>query len=104
MFRARARSASAHAGTPRPPPLAATLADGVAEPRVGVGAAASPGARILTVVLGSLCASFLNAASNALNQIYDLEIDRVNKPNRPLVTGALSWLRHAFRFTRFVIA
>jgi 4-hydroxybenzoate polyprenyltransferase len=45
---------------------------------------------ILTVVLGSLCASFMNAASNAINQIYDLDIDRLNKPNRPLVTGALS--------------
>ncbi len=53
---------------------------------------------ILTVVLGSLCASFMNAASNAINQIYDLEIDRINKPKRPLVTGALS-LRQAWRFT-----
>lgn len=53
---------------------------------------------ILTVALGSLCASFLNAASNAINQIYDLEIDRVNKPNRPLVTGELS-LREAWGFT-----
>lgn len=53
---------------------------------------------ILTIVLGSLCASFMNAASNAINQIYDLEIDRVNKPNRPLVTGELS-LREAWVFT-----
>lgn len=53
---------------------------------------------VLTVVLGSLCASFLNAASNALNQIYDLEIDRVNKPSRPLVTGEIS-LRSAWRVT-----
>jgi len=45
---------------------------------------------ILTVALGSLCASFLNAGSNALNQITDLEIDRINKPKRPLVTGELS--------------
>lgn len=45
---------------------------------------------LLTVALGSLCASFLNAASNAINQIYDLEIDRVNKPTRPLVTGEMS--------------
>ncbi|HSN85433.1 MAG TPA: UbiA family prenyltransferase, partial [Thermoanaerobaculia bacterium] len=44
---------------------------------------------LLTIILGSLCASFMNAASNAINQIYDLEIDRLNKPNRPLVTGAL---------------
>lgn len=59
---------------------------------------------ILTVALGSLCASLLNAASNAINQIYDLEIDRINKPDRPLVTGELSmregwiftWLCYAF--------
>ena len=56
------------------------------------------GAMVLTVVLGSLCASFLNAASNAINQIYDLEIDRINKPSRPLVTGELS-MRHAWRLT-----
>jgi 4-hydroxybenzoate polyprenyltransferase len=53
---------------------------------------------VLTVILGSLCASFMNAASNAINQIYDLEIDRVNKPARPLVTGELS-LREAWAFT-----
>jgi geranylgeranylglycerol-phosphate geranylgeranyltransferase len=45
---------------------------------------------LLTVTLGSVCASFLNAANNSLNQIYDLEIDRVNKPSRPLVTGEIS--------------
>src|ERR1700720_2508234 len=58
---------------------------------------------VATVTLGSLCASLMNAASNAINQIYDLEIDRLNKPNRPLVTGALtrgeawrfSWLLYA---------
>ena len=45
---------------------------------------------MLTIALGSLCASFLNAASNVINQIYDLEIDRINKPKRPLVTGEVS--------------
>ncbi|MFZ2490295.1 MAG: UbiA family prenyltransferase [Thermoanaerobaculia bacterium] len=53
---------------------------------------------VLTVALGSLCASFLNAASNAINQIYDLEIDRINKPKRPLVTGEIS-MRGAWIFT-----
>ena len=53
---------------------------------------------ILTVVLGSLCASFLNAASNAINQIADLEIDRINKPARPLVTGVMS-MRSAWNTT-----
>src|SRR2546430_949485 len=53
---------------------------------------------VMTVVLGSICASFLNAASNGINQIYDLEIDRINKPSRPLVTGELS-MRQAWTFT-----
>ncbi len=42
------------------------------------------------ILLGSLCAALLNAASNAINQIYDLENDRVNKPARPLVTGEIT--------------
>jgi len=45
---------------------------------------------VLTVALGSLCASAMNAASNIINQIADLEIDRRNKPERPLVTGEVS--------------
>jgi len=53
---------------------------------------------VATVGLGSLCAAFLNAANNSINQIYDLEIDRVNKPRRPLVTGAVS-LHDAWTFT-----
>ena len=43
-------------------------------------------------------AAVLNAASNAINQIYDLEIDRVNKPKRPLTSGRLS-MRDAWIFT-----
>jgi geranylgeranylglycerol-phosphate geranylgeranyltransferase len=58
---------------------------------------------ILTVALGSICAAFLNAANNTLNQIYDLEIDRINKPNRLLVTGAVS-IREAWVFTWIMYA
>jgi 4-hydroxybenzoate polyprenyltransferase len=61
------------------------------------------GSVIMTVVLGSVCAAFLNAANNSLNQIYDLEIDRINKPKRPLVTGELS-LRQAWIFTWIMYA
>lgn len=43
-----------------------------------------------TVLLGSACAGLLNAASNAINQVYDIENDRINKPGRPLVTGEIS--------------
>jgi len=48
------------------------------------------GSVLAGVVLGSLCAAFLNAASNGINQVYDLEIDRKNKPARPLVSGAMT--------------
>jgi 4-hydroxybenzoate polyprenyltransferase len=53
---------------------------------------------LLPVVWGSLMAATLNAASNAINQIYDLEIDRVNKPKRPLPAGTLS-MGEAWGFT-----
>src|SRR5947209_12895249 len=53
---------------------------------------------VATVALGSLCASLMNAASNAINQIYDLEIDRLNKPGWPLLTGSLC-RAEAWRFS-----
>ena len=53
---------------------------------------------LLYPVIGLTMAAVLNAASNALNQIYDLEIDRVNKPKRPLPSGRLS-IHDAWIFT-----
>ena len=53
---------------------------------------------LLYPFIGLVMAAVLNAASNALNQIYDLEIDRINKPRRPLPSGRLS-LRDAWTFT-----
>ncbi len=57
------------------------------------------------MLLGAMMAAFLNAASNAVNQIYDLELDRVNKPARPLPAGTMS-MREAWRITigLFVVA
>ncbi len=52
----------------------------------------------LPVIFGTLMAAVLNAANNAINQIYDLDIDRVNKPKRPLPSGALA-LSEAWTFT-----
>jgi 4-hydroxybenzoate polyprenyltransferase len=44
----------------------------------------------LNLILGTLMAATLNAGSNGLNQIHDLEVDRVNKPGRPLPSGRMS--------------
>ena len=54
-------------------------------------------------LVGLTMAAVLNAASNALNQIYDLEIDRVNKPARPLPSGRMP-LSSAWTFTMITYA
>lgn len=56
---------------------------------------------VVTVALGSLCAALLNAASNTLNQIADLEADRVNKPQRPIPSGRVS-IGQAWRLSLFL--
>jgi 4-hydroxybenzoate polyprenyltransferase len=53
---------------------------------------------MIAPVLGATMAALLNAGNNALNQIYDLDIDRVNKPKRPLPSGRLS-IAQAWVFT-----
>ncbi len=60
---------------------------------------------LVAPVTGAVMAALLNAGNNALNQIYDLEIDRVNKPKRPLPSGRLS-IAQAWVFTHitYVIA
>ena len=54
-------------------------------------------------LLGAAMAAVLNAGNNALNQIYDLEIDRINKPKRPLTSGRLT-IAQAWRFTNVCYA
>ena len=53
---------------------------------------------LLPGFIGAIMAAVFNAGSNALNQIYDLDIDRINKPNRPLPSGRMS-TRAAWVFT-----
>jgi 4-hydroxybenzoate polyprenyltransferase len=38
-------------------------------------------------IVAAVCAAFIQGASNIFNQLYDLEIDRINKPDRPIVSG-----------------
>jgi len=44
----------------------------------------------LKIGLGTLMAAVLNAASNTLNQVTDLEADRINKPGRPIPSGRVA--------------
>ncbi|MEX1138517.1 MAG: geranylgeranylglycerol-phosphate geranylgeranyltransferase [Bacteroidota bacterium] len=44
----------------------------------------------LSVILGGLAAGLIGGAANAINDYFDVAIDRVNRPSRPLPRGAVS--------------
>jgi len=44
----------------------------------------------MTILWGVIALVFVNAASNSLNQAIDLDIDRINKPYRPIPRGDLT--------------
>ena len=58
---------------------------------VGVGALTSTGDPTwLPVLLAALSAALINGAGNAFNDVIDIDIDRINRPDRPLPSGHLS--------------
>ncbi len=63
-------------------------------PAVGVyaGAMMAAGGKLPSAmcIVAAIAGGLLNAASNALNQVTDLDIDRVNKPDRPIPSGRMS--------------
>ncbi|HMB82240.1 MAG TPA: UbiA family prenyltransferase [Vicinamibacterales bacterium] len=58
---------------------------------------------LVAPLVGAAMAALLNAGNNALNQIYDLDIDRVNKPKRPLPSGRLT-IAQVWWFTNITYA
>ncbi len=44
---------------------------------------------VAKIASGTMMAAVLNAASNTLNQVTDLEADRINKPGRPIPSGRI---------------
>ena len=99
-------SARAYVDLARPFTLVAPALGFVSGALTAVGAAprepSSPDL-LIAPLIGSLMAAVLNAGNNALNQIYDLEIDRVNKPKRPLPSGRLS-IAQAWMFSAVTYA
>lgn len=53
---------------------------------------------IIKIFLGALSAGFLASASHTLNNIFDIEIDRINKPDRLLPSNKIS-LKEAWVLT-----
>lgn len=77
------------------PPALGMVSGGItAYGAAGENVSGDPARLIFNVVLGSLMAAVLNAASNGINQIYDLPLDQINKPHRPLPRRTMS-LREA---------
>jgi len=56
-----------------------------------VGGAVTGSIQPLTVlILACLSGVFLMAGANTINDVFDIEIDRINRPNRPLPSGLLT--------------
>ncbi|MDD3095179.1 MAG: geranylgeranylglycerol-phosphate geranylgeranyltransferase [Candidatus Marinimicrobia bacterium] len=49
----------------------------------------SPYPPVWKVLLSVLCVACITAAGNTLNDLFDIEIDRINKPKRPLPSGTI---------------
>lgn len=57
---------------------------------IGASGTALSASLLLHITVGAAMAGLLNAASNALNQVFDVEVDSINKPDRPLPSGRMS--------------
>lgn len=67
---------------------------------VGIAVTSNSLSQIFTIssLLGFLTGFFISSFSMVSNDIYDLEVDRVNQPGRPLPSGAVS-VRNAVIFS-----
>ena len=53
---------------------------------------------LINLILGVLTYFFVAASGMIINDIYDLEIDKINRPNRPLPRGEISVSQAKFLF------
>ncbi|HYT01138.1 MAG TPA: UbiA family prenyltransferase [Thermoplasmata archaeon] len=78
-------------------------AAGVLIGTVAVGGLSSWSARPVSIGLAALAAALFTAGGNAMNDLFDVETDRVNHPDRPLPSKTVS-LEAAKVFTMAVFA
>ncbi len=48
------------------------------------------GLNFIPLITGALLYGILNGASNAYNQVSDLDVDKINRPERPIPSGRIS--------------
>jgi len=55
-----------------------------------------------TIILACLCAGFITSGANIINDIFDVEIDKINKPQRLIASGIVSnqmaWIFFIFSY------
>ena len=51
----------------------------------------------LNIIMGALSAALVAAAGNVINDYYDINIDKINRPLRPIASGEIS-LKEALLF------
>jgi geranylgeranylglycerol-phosphate geranylgeranyltransferase len=63
-----------------------TVIIGILNTRLGVEAFTL----IINIILGVITYFFIAASGNIINDYYDIEIDKINRPDRPIPRGAIS--------------
>ncbi len=71
-----------------------TVLIGILNTRVGI----SFEILILNVILGFITYFFLAGSSMIINDIYDIEIDKINRPERPIPRGAITLKQAKYLF------
>lgn len=84
------RKVKAYIDLLRPFTLLAPFVGGVAGGLMGASYMDYRNFEISTLVYGAGTLVMVNSASNIINQVYDLEIDKINKPERPIPSGIIS--------------
>ncbi len=95
----------------RPFTLLAPMIGGLAGGLMGVAHVGWQDFELSTLIYGTATLVMVNAASNSINQVYDLEIDKINKPYRPIPRGVvtkdeaytIAWVLYLLALLRAVI-
>ncbi len=76
-----------------------TVIIGILNTRAGIGF----GQIILNIVLGIITYFFMAGSGMIINDIYDIEIDKINRPERPIPRGAISLKQAKYLFVGVLI-
>ena len=71
-----------------------TVIIGILNTRTGIGFERI----IINIILGILTYFFLAGSGMVINDIYDIEIDKINRPERPIPRGAITLLQAKYLF------